>query len=185
MVDQPRLPKDVYLYLVEFADDKTILNMLSVNRKFNDPRFFERIMKRRYPLLVPLKDESESWRKFYLDMIYYIAKLNEEYGIPYIPTKDYNPKTFYTLYEYDSKKTRLNEALATAARGGHLNLVKYLQGLGANDINYAFINAAYGGHLELFKYLKDQGANNFSVALQLAGEEGHLDVVNYIKNLTG
>ena len=34
------LPNDVYGYLTNFADDKDILNMLSVNKKFNDDVFF-------------------------------------------------------------------------------------------------------------------------------------------------
>jgi hypothetical protein len=38
--------KDVYEYLLNFADDRTIINMLSVNKKFNDPIFFEKLLKR-------------------------------------------------------------------------------------------------------------------------------------------
>lgn len=37
------LTKDTYLYLTNFADDRTILNILSVNKKFNDPIFFQQI----------------------------------------------------------------------------------------------------------------------------------------------
>lgn len=33
--------KDVYLLIADNADDKTVVNMLSVDRKFHDPEFFE------------------------------------------------------------------------------------------------------------------------------------------------
>ena len=48
----PILPTDVYEYLANFADDRTILNMLSVNKKFNDEKFFKRVIQRKYPLLL-------------------------------------------------------------------------------------------------------------------------------------
>jgi hypothetical protein len=35
------LTKDTYEYLVGFADDRDIINMLSVNKKFNDGEFFK------------------------------------------------------------------------------------------------------------------------------------------------
>ncbi len=92
------LTKDMYEYLANFADDKDIVNMLSVNKKFNDPIFFERIFKRKYPLLVKFKNENETWKHFYLRMIKSIAKLNEQYHIPYIPHVDFNPEEFYVRY---------------------------------------------------------------------------------------
>jgi hypothetical protein len=49
---------------MNFADDKTILNMLSVNKKFNDSIFFEKIMKKRYPLLIKYKKKKETWKFF-------------------------------------------------------------------------------------------------------------------------
>ena len=75
------LTKDVYEYLTNFADDKTILNMLSVNKKFNDEEFFKRVMLRKYPFLLKFKGEG-SYKEFFIRMIYYIAKLKENYDIP-------------------------------------------------------------------------------------------------------
>ena len=37
------LTKDTYEYLLNFAEDRDIINMLSVNKKFRDEEFFERI----------------------------------------------------------------------------------------------------------------------------------------------
>ena len=49
------LDKDTYEYLTNFADDRTILNMLAVNRKFNDDDFFRRVLQRKYPTLLEFK----------------------------------------------------------------------------------------------------------------------------------
>lgn len=50
------VPKDIYLYLTQFVDNTTILNMLLVNKKFyNDPKFFERMIRVKYPLLIEFK----------------------------------------------------------------------------------------------------------------------------------
>ena len=89
------ITKDVYEHLMNFADDKDIVNMLSVNRKFSDPIFFQNVLRKRYPLLIPFKQRWESWRHFYLRMITYIAKLQEEFGIPYIHDPGFNPENFY------------------------------------------------------------------------------------------
>tara|TARA_R110001599_G_scaffold74040_2_gene204374 strand:+ start:435 stop:749 length:315 start_codon:yes stop_codon:yes gene_type:complete len=98
--------KDTYEYLTNFADDRTILNMLSVNKKFNDDVFFKRVLFRKYPLLLKFKTE-ESYKNLFLRMTYYIAKLEEEFEIPYIPLEEYNPQMFYkcnknSKYIYDN-----------------------------------------------------------------------------------
>jgi hypothetical protein len=72
---------DVYEYLSTFTDDKDVLNMLSVNKKFNNPVFFERALKRRYPFLLKYKTENSSWRSFYVSMIYYISKMKELFPV--------------------------------------------------------------------------------------------------------
>lgn len=89
------LTKDVYEYLLNFADDREILNMLSVNKKFRDEKLFERVMRRRYPLVTRFKDEEKSWREFYIETIFYLAKLKENFDLSYVPTLDFNPKTIY------------------------------------------------------------------------------------------
>ncbi len=111
------LPKDMYEYLTNFADDKDIVKMLAVNKKFNDPIFFERIFKRKYPFLVKFKKDNETWKHFYLRMIKSIAKLNEEYHIPYIPDVDFNPEEFYTRYSKGLGRTHAQKSSILFAIG--------------------------------------------------------------------
>src|SRR5437868_14975217 len=95
------LTKDTYEYLTNFANDRDILNMLSVNRKFSDDAFFYRVMKRRYPLLLKYKKKDETYKRLYLRMITYISKLNDEFGIPYMPHPIFNPDRFYNQNKYN------------------------------------------------------------------------------------
>ena len=122
------LPKDVYEYLTQFGEDEDILNMLKVNKNFNkiiNDNFFERVIRRKYPLLIKFKVDDQTWKDFYLSMVKYISKLEEEFGIPYIPNKDYNPKDFYNHYNKD--RYIYNKAMDLAALGGHMEIVKLMK----------------------------------------------------------
>ena len=174
------LPTDVYLYLLDFADDRTVLQMLSVNKKFSDDTFFERIIDRKYPLLKEFKKNDETWRRFFIRMTYYIAKLNEEFGIPYIPTKGYSPEKLYKLW--NKEKNIYNGAMCYAAEGGHLDIVQYLiDEKGANHFNIAIHYAAGGGNLDIVKYLIEKGATDFDWAIERAARWEHPEIVQYLK----
>ena len=88
------LTKDTYEYLLNFADDREVLHMLSVNKKFRNEELFEKIVKRRYPLVSRFK-KDKSWKEFYIQTIYYLSKLKEKFEIPYIPTLDFEPEVIY------------------------------------------------------------------------------------------
>ena len=176
--------KNIYENIINFADNRTVLQMLSVNKRFSDPIFFERVIDRKYPLLKELKKEDESWRRFFIRMTYYIAKLDEEFGIPYIPSKGYDPEGFYKLW--NKSKYIYNQAMAWAAYGGHLDIVKYLikKGKEANkrlDFNDAMADAARGGHLDIVKYMIKKGADDFNYAIYDAVGGGHPEIVEYLK----
>ena len=95
------LPKDIYLKLAEFGDDATVIKMLSVNKKFNEPEFFKYIFTKRYPNLIKYKTDLENWKQFYLRMIQYILKLKEDFSYDYINDAKFkifetdNPKEIY------------------------------------------------------------------------------------------
>ena len=141
-------------------------------------------------------------------MTYYIAKLDEEFGIPYIPTKGYNPEEFFIIYSknfgniynaamvwaaegghlkivkylIDEKgATHVNDALEWAAKKGHLDIVKYLiDEKGADDFNWALEDAAHGGHLDIVQLMIEKGASKFNNAMINAAEGGYLDIVKYL-----
>lgn len=81
---------DMYEYLGKFAEDRDVLNMLSVNKKFNDPVFFERALGRKYPFLLNFKTDRVAWKQFYISMIYYISKMKESF--PNLPDESFDPR---------------------------------------------------------------------------------------------
>ena len=83
-MENATLTKDTYEHILNFADDREIIIMLSLNKKFNDEKLFERVMKKRYPLLIRYRKENETWKELYVRMVFYISKLRELFFIPYI-----------------------------------------------------------------------------------------------------
>ena len=128
------LTKDVYEYLLNFADDREILNMLSVNKKFRDDKLFERVMKRRYPLIIRFKAEGKSWREFYIETIFYLGKLEEGLHLPYIPTLDFNPEVIY--------KNSLNKEYKRHFVGISKN-IDFYRGKGYHTIGYKTLDGRY------------------------------------------
>ncbi len=91
------LSKDIYEYLLNFVDDKDVINMLLVNKKFCNEELFERELRRRYPLLTRFKKEK-SWRDFYISTIYHLEKL-KSLDIPYVKIYDFNPENIYKRWQ--------------------------------------------------------------------------------------
>ena len=154
--------KDVYEYMADFLDHKTVLNMFSVNRKFGQDIYFERYMRKKYPLLIPFLEEQEKYtlarsrneniyKSFFMRFTHYIYKLEKYYGIPYIPTKGYNPIDI-AMYAVDKHGI----AMIWAAEGGHLHIVKLMTEKG------------------VYK------SNVFSEALEWAASNNHSHVVDYL-----
>ena len=178
--------KNIYENIINFADNRTILNMLSVNKKFNDPIFFEKVIDRKYHLLKQFKEKNESWRQFFVKMAYYIAKLEEEYDIPYIPSRNYNPEEFYEENNYEDNDDEnidiYDNAMNFAAEGGDLKIVKQMiKKLEETDqepqFDWAMESAVMEGHLDIVKYLIEKGSNDFSYFMGVAAYEGHLNIV--------
>lgn len=144
--------KDIYEYIVGLADDRDVVNMLSVNKKFNDDTYFKKILEKRYPLLLRFKKKDETYKRFYLRMVIYIAKLWEEYEIPYIPTPDYDPEYLYVKFGRESIYTTI---LMEAVEYGDINLAKHLINKGAEVNKFTYISTAVGGNLDALKFLID------------------------------
>ncbi len=174
------LTKDTYEYLLNFADDKDILNMLSTNKKFRDEKFFERILKRRYPLLLKFKT-NESYKNFFISSIFYISKIQEKFGIPYIPSEDYNPKLIWDIIKHDKYRDEVYGILMSyAAVSGDVNIVNLLLQKDNIDLDDALYHAAAGGHLNLVKFFLEKGATDLGYALFQAAEDKQLHVIKFL-----
>ena len=127
---------------------------------------YKRQIERRYPLLIEFKKPNETWQHFFVQMTYYIHKLDEDFEIPYIPTKGYNPRVLFNKEDkYNevlfNKEDKYNEAMKYAAQGGSLDLVKFFIDKGAKNWDYGMEGAAQGGSLDLVKFFIDKGAKDW------------------------
>ena len=95
----------------------------------------------------------------------------------------------YTIFAHRSgEDVYINYQLRWAARGGHLDIVKYLVSVGA-DIHdcyphAALCHAAANGHLDVVKYLISLGADVHAEddgALRWAERNKHTEVAEYLR----
>ena len=141
--------KDIYLMLTTYLDDKSVVNMLSVNKKFNDPQFFKMLFSQRYPQLIKFKTEEEDWRQFYLRMVKYIATLWEDFHYNFITDAQYgitesdNPQEIYRELVENKKKDKMPAKFGDKIK----SLNAYYDGQGT-DVSYM---AADGGGVKVIK----------------------------------
>ena len=169
--------KDVYEYILNLADDKTTINMIRANPKvFDNERFYEKVMRKRYPFLIEFRNENETWKALYLRMVYTLAKLEEDYKIPYIPTKGCNPERILTSAALGEV---YNSALSCAAAGGNIPLIDYFLEKGATNLDAALASAGRYSNLNTVKYLISKGAKVRGFLLQSAALEGKIDTMKF------
>lgn len=130
--------KDIYLMLATYLDDKSVVNMLSVNKKFNDPRFFQQLFSQRYPQLIKFKTERQDWKQFYLYMVKYIAMLWEKFHYNYTTDAQYEiieteiPWAIYMELADNMQKYQMRGTLAERLKqtGNRVLDVSYIEGNG-------------------------------------------------------
>ena len=143
--------KDIYEYIVNLAEDRDVINMLSVNKKFNDDLYFKKILERRYPLLIKFKLENETYKQFYLRMVKYMAKLWEEYKIPYIPAKSFDPDFFSDMYKRSDNI--YSHSLTYAVEAENKKLIEYFLEKGGKFTPFAYYAVAKYGSVDIFKFI--------------------------------
>lgn len=176
--------KDVYEYLTKFGDDKDILTMLKTNKMVDD-NFFKRVLQRKYPGLIILKEtkyKDETWRLFYINMIYYLSKIKEKYNISYINSKHFDPKE---LYEFHDMKKILTELLSYAADIGDKQLIdKFIkEGADLYSAGVLFYPIQNKDKKTLEYLLKEKGSILYADLWYDVGKTEDLDFINFlIKN---
>lgn len=175
--------KDLDRHLAKYVDDKDVLNMI-VNKKYLelfDEQFFYNLLLLKYPLLIRFKKENETWKNFYIQMVYYLAKLKEEFDFPYIPAINYNPKSVYKHFK-ENPDMIWNGGLTFATQVGDMKLVEKMLSKGALP-GFGLMGAAVKGDKKLVDYFIEIGATDLASGLVKAAEYGHKDLVDYFISL--
>lgn len=91
--------KDTYMKVALNADDRTLLNMLKATKyKFKDS-FFRDYLNLNYSNLLKFKPYNQSYKEYYLQAIFYINKLKEEYKFIYSKEDTFNSIVKYKNVE--------------------------------------------------------------------------------------
>ena len=199
-------PKDIYEYITNFADDETIINLLSTNTQLRDNTLFERIMRRRYPLLIRYKKLNEDWINLYLRMAHYILKLKEEFGLDYVPSSKLDPQFFYySLIIHPekagqkrkvSKREVIVEYLPYVATAGSDYLLTYYERYGSKitDNEEWLDQAVLSGDIKLLEYFEEQfklsmhhparmrPLQTYELDMASAVESRDSDMIEYVQN---
>lgn len=174
--------KDVDREILSNVSDKELLTVCSLNKKFYHDVCDDNLLLRRlskYPGIEQYKEKNETWKRFFLNVIYYVSKMKEKHDF------DYTEGDFRKQYDLLSSIDK-NHLLRNAAYYGYLDLVKYSLNKGA-DIHYsedaALRYASDRGHLQIVKYLIDKGANinaNHGYSIRWASRIGYFDIVKFL-----
>ena len=175
--------KDIYEYIVNLAEDRDVINMLSVNKKFNDDLYFRKILERRYPLLLKFKLEDETYKQFYLKMVKYMAKLWEEYEIPYIPAKSFDPGFFSYMSKYH--RDIYTDSLKYAVEAENKKLIEYFLEKGGKFSRFSYQIVGKRGSVDILKFILAKFPPPYEwlqETLILAEDNGNQPVVEYLLN---
>ena len=165
--------KDIDREVLKHIDDDQLLRICSIDRKtWNevcDDNFLRRRLTIKYPGIEKYKKKNESWKRFFLRVIYYISKLKEDFK--------FNYTTGNFKKQFDILKS--DDVIFEAAVKGELSIIKYMNEEGIN-VFPALEIASAAGQLDMVKYLVEKGADIDADVLILASQRGHLDIVKYL-----
>jgi len=177
--------KDVDREILSKLDDRNLLQACQVNKYVwnqvcNEDFFRNRLLKM-FPEIK--REDIKNWKEFYLQAIYYISKMKEDYG--YVYTFGDFKEQYKLLKQLITDKNKL---LYYSSRKGELALVIWSLKNGADHakIDEALVIASAQGHLEVVKYLVSQGANaHNAAALGWARFNENPEVVKYLEEHGG
>ena len=106
--------KDLDMSLLQYLDDKSLLNMINLNKNYLEKvqELAEKRIRDKYPTLVKWKPDNQTWFYYYLSLIYYLALLKEKFGLEFVPFlfKDETPKSIYEDL-MDERKSVIKEKI--------------------------------------------------------------------------
>ena len=184
--------KDIYLYITVFTDDKTTLNMLSVNKKYYDEKILLIVMNTKYPLLYKIVDKKKyknlKLREFYVKMLQYISKLFLDRGIPYISHREFDP---YELYKMSKKKYSypnfLRQILYYSLENGNFDIASKMLEKDVKIDTLCILYAVKSKNIDVVNFLikvngtEDKYINN--KIIEFAASEGDITFINEILKL--
>lgn len=167
---------DIFEYITKFLDEKDIINMLSINKKFSQDSFIERIVLKRYPILSRFNKRKKSVRKFYVNMLNYIYLIFTKNDIPYFEHKSINPQKFY---ENNHHEYRLTLLFGYAIEINRMDIAQIILKKGVM-IRDSLIGAIKSGKIDNVKFIL---TNNYTIShpeLYCAIKRGNFEIIDLL-----
>lgn len=186
--------KDTDLLILQRLEDKDLLQACLVNKAINkackDENFWRNRSLEVFPLPSKYKLGRETWRHFYLKIVYYRGKYRLWAHL--LRHACFIGDLSLVVLSLDKKKEIVdinnNFPLLLANQGSYYDIMKYLILHGADpNVNNGDVlnwNCAYG-NLDIVQFLLENGAKsrlNFrnGLALRLAATQNNTDIVKYL-----
>jgi hypothetical protein len=181
--------RDVDRVILSELDDRELLKVCSIDRytwnKVCDDAYLRRRLLAKYPQIEIYKRENESWKRFFLRAVRYIALMKEKYGYDYT-FGDFVKQNKILKSSINKNKLSKDKVLITSAEEGELALVIWSLNSGANvhpGGEAALIFATRNGYLEIIRYLLEKGADihiQDDLPLEEAIVAGNLEIIKYL-----
>ncbi len=179
------LTKDMYLYILNFVENRDVINILSVNKKFICDANFKIIMRQRYPLLMKFKKKN-TWKYLFVHTTYYINYL-KNLEIQYIPSTSFNPKHFYLMYQKNKDIRYLLYRVLTILvdEGGHYQILQNLLNTMKKKLDIKIIlndllcNTMKSADLRTIKILFENGATHYIELLYIAIFHNNFPIIRF------
>ncbi len=175
--------KDVDREILSRLDDKELFTVCQIDKRFWNTICDDNFLKRRlskYNKIEQYKKENETWKQFFLRVIYIISKMYEDFKFVY------TMGDFENQYKLLKNYSGTDNLLLKSAAQGELFLVIYALNKDTDILkNRALGHAAENGHLNVVRYLTEKGADihaNYEYAIRVASKNKHLDIVKYLTN---
>ena len=122
-------------------------------------------------------NKNESFREFFIKIVYYISQLKEKHDIPYF--EGCNPRELYMIAEQLGAEIFHVEVVLTAIRNNNINIVKSMVNKGYKNFDNGLEWASARGHLDIVKYFIKLGSCEYLSAARSAAERGKINIVEY------
>lgn len=176
---------DANRVILSKLDDRNLLTICRVNTYFRNlcnEDFYRNRLISKYPDAAKYKPAELTWKKYYLNVVYYVNKIWEENGFQY---KTGNPKIYYDAF-YNTRYSY--ERIGLAAENNYKDLLTFLKPLYHETTYYTYLiePAAKGGHMDLINEALEQRENSYlDLGINGAAEAGNKDLVDFFLNKGG
>lgn len=164
----PSNKKDILFDLSLIDDDLNIIKKFGYNYPY-------------YGLKRSALFDSKSGLKYFLSAISEIPCKDKIYLLFIIEgAAQGNNLELIKIFISEYTKSDLNFGLASAARGGHIDIINFLISKGADEWNMGLDGAAEGGYKNLMDFFISRGACIWDHTLYGAAKGGHEDIIKYV-----